>query len=228
MVVECELEDTLDVWRYLSLPAFISLLQREELFFPTLTTVQCMDPFEGKLNAHALKKFIDRLSSAPRLNDVSRASIVDNLRPDLNGILCISCWHENEVESAAMWKLYSGHEGVAVLSSIERLKRADLELSRIDIKRVEYDDDEPEDGHMLEWWRKRRSFAHEREVRMAAYQESGADPGIYMKVDLEALVREIRLSPTAPAWHLDVVRGLTKRYELDAVRVEQSALSALS
>jgi hypothetical protein len=29
--------------------------------------------------------------------------------------MLISCWHENEVESVAMWKLYvSGREGVAI------------------------------------------------------------------------------------------------------------------
>src|ERR1017187_2968717 len=44
---------------------------------------------------------------------------------EFNSRALISCWHENEGESVAMWKLYvSGREGVAIKTTVGRLERA--------------------------------------------------------------------------------------------------------
>ena len=38
--------------------------------------------------------------------------------------LVCSCWYGGEMESDAMWRLYCEHVGVAITTSVSRLKRA--------------------------------------------------------------------------------------------------------
>jgi len=109
----------------------------------------------------------------------------------------ISCWHANDRESVAMWGLYtSGAEGVAVQTTIDRLKSAlEQEPCSVTIACVRYIDHLTDDVERA-WagdplsplFCKRRGFEHEREVRCAianpegereqALQMSGIDPGL--------------------------------------------------
>jgi|HubBroStandDraft_1064217.scaffolds.fasta_scaffold165307_2 hypothetical protein len=64
---------------------------------------------------------------------------------ELNSRALISCWHENDRESVAMWRLYvSGREGVALKTTVGRLRRVLAENSetwrRPTIGRVRYED----------------------------------------------------------------------------------------
>jgi hypothetical protein len=90
---------------------------------------------------------------------------------------------------------------------------------------------------------KRKSFEHEQELRAAVWiVESGKyplalqdpqnpsanpfceTPGLYVPVDVERLVERIYVAPTAEAWQVDLIRALTRRFELSK-EVVQSELS---
>jgi len=92
----------------------------------------------------------------------------------------INCWHMNEHESAAMWKLY-GIEGqsIAIQSSYRTLKNllpvnqsasGQPDEGHIDIGLVQYLDYEndpmPQIYSFDPFLRKRSSFSHEKEVRL--------------------------------------------------------------
>ena len=52
----------------------------------------------------------------------------------------MSCWYEADNESAAMWELYSkSHQGIAILSTKERLKKS-LESDQLVFENVKYID----------------------------------------------------------------------------------------
>ena len=81
---------------------------------------------------------------------------------------------------------------------------------------------------------KRVSFAHEQQVRaIIAKFRSGPEPveaikgwesGVSVHVDLNTLIEEIFVAPTAPDWIRSLITAVTKRYGLTA-RVVQSRLS---
>lgn len=160
-----------------------------------------------------------------------------------------NCWHMNEHESAAMWAAYgSRQDAIAIRSSVARLRKC-LEPHRHPpmgepiLAAVHYVDFGREaiktDVHMAAMLHKRKSFVHECEVRILVRdlplegepcaggrrQDMGREPvpGIRLAVDLTELVEEIYVSPHAPAWLLEALTGLVRKYGL-AAPVRQSSL----
>ena len=141
----------------------------------------------------------------------------------------VNCWHESDVESDAMWKLYASYgEGVAIRTTFRQL--ADAFVSQepaVSIGKVEYKDYTSDQTHvdpLRLCFYKRRSFEHEREVR--AVVRRGGDStatGFYLDVDLKALVSEIVVAPFAEEWFSDLVSGLADRSGLG--QVVRSSLS---
>lgn len=159
------------IWRYLSLPKFLALLQSRSLYFSSLELLARDDPFEGTLPP---SRFVHRTWEHP--NDVP-----DDIRSRLDGFLhpeergevtalrrlkelqelrirqayayrrsyFVNCWHLNNHESAAMWSLYSRtNEGIALVSSPARIEAA---LASTPRRRV---------CRLYTVWRLRRSAVH--------------------------------------------------------------------
>lgn len=87
----------------------------------------------------------------------------------------ISCWHMNDHESAAMWKLYAAsNQAIAIQSTFKRLQQC-LQLHKHPpmaepiLSKVYYADYEAEvvsrNYYLSEFFYKRKSFAHEAELR---------------------------------------------------------------
>src|SRR5262249_52953837 len=121
-------------------------------------------------------------------------------RKALRGRVFLNCWHMNEYESAAMWKVYlRSNEGVAIQSTFGRLISCLGRERRfsIYIGRVAYIDYRtgviPESSEYEPFLHKRKSFEYEREVRAlidissneAPISAAGGDVnGIGVDVDL--------------------------------------------
>jgi hypothetical protein len=146
---------------------FVSLLERNALFFSRADLLG--DPFEGSSpRRHAeMRPIWEDEQGVPRgtfddLADVRRLAPRHTF---------INAWHSNEVESAAMWNLYlRGDEGIAVRTTFERLCdsfRDDDRLVHVgEVRYVDYDTATIPEGNIF--WpfvHKRKSFAHEQEVR---------------------------------------------------------------
>lgn len=80
----------------------------------------------------------------------------------------VSCWHQNDVESEAMWKLYAKEEGsVAIVTTVQKLVSI-LPKGVGDVIPVQYIDYENVNESLSPVnaiFFKRKSFAHEREYR---------------------------------------------------------------
>jgi hypothetical protein len=104
------------LWRYMDLARLLSLLEARSLFFPRITTLD--DPYEGYLTkptVGTVSVIPDGLSNSER--QARKELIAKNLRTlaGFRTLLCVSCWHQNDVESAAMWALYlKSGEGIAI------------------------------------------------------------------------------------------------------------------
>lgn len=221
------------VWRYLDLAKYLSILHSRSLFFPRAT--QLGDPFEGSVSRQAVEARQAFLGARPIKEGATSVQHAEQMAKSnalwgeaLKNMVqeyFVSCWHLNEHESAAMWKLYSASGySVAIRTKYSTLAKelpvvANLGL----VKYIDYDADFMPYGNSLHTiMHKRRSFEHEREVRavvwelnckeVAPYLLKGATEwGLEVPVEPEHLIEMVLVSPFAPPWFYGVVRAATEK-----------------
>jgi hypothetical protein len=219
------------IWRYVDLANFVSMLDSGCLFF---SSVRILDDKWEAVFRPRVKEVWEK--HQPRAN-------FDRLRDYVRVRAFVSCWHMNDGESDAMWKLYSrGGDNVAIRSTCERFQegvagcKEKIHLGEVDYKNdADYDygrviDSAPGAAvlnitNLLLLW-KRPSFEHEREVRAFHYTDSPAPTtdGIPIPVDLNVLLDEIRVSPRSAKWLRDLVENILLKYGLGHVPVRQSSM----
>lgn len=236
------LELNFTIWKYLDLSKFLSLLETEKLFFSQPKHFE--DPWEGEFSDKDFKSLTLTVTDTQRKELRSRFSLIRDRT-------AISCWHINNYESAAMWKLYLRNgEGIAIKSTIQKLGDAldakplshDVHIS--DVKYIDYSNTHASStfDDLEVFFCKRPSFSHENELRavvqLYAPPKTGKhlddmenltktpppNGGIAIPVDLAKLVSEIYLAPKTPAWLETLVKDLMKRYGLGNIKVTQSPL----
>jgi hypothetical protein len=161
------------------------------------------------------------------VKDAEKKLNVQKLLREVNLRFGVNCWHINEDESAAMWRLYGvAGGGVAIQSTKARLEAA-LTADGIIMDQVRYMDferDEIEKGHKhYGLFIKRNSFSHEREFR-AAKLLPVPGRGTYIKCDMNILIENIYISPQAPAYFVESVKFIIKHAKLelaDNIRVSR-------
>lgn len=175
------------LWRYMDFTKFISLLESKALFFSR--TDMLGDPWEGSLTRAEAerRKELEAKSIVRTLHSTTHEKILSEVTNSI-----VSCWHMNEYESMAMWRLYlTGSEGVAIRSTYQRLinsfprfdgqnKGANADSTQkellIHVGVVHYVDYEsaksPCARRIL---LKRKSFEHEREIRAVAADTTWGD-----------------------------------------------------
>lgn len=145
----------------------------------------------------------------------------------------LSCWAMAPEESAAMWDLYGGQGGgVAIQSTFARLEASlPTRGAMLSAPRVGVDDPRlpiyasvvnyidyrieriPGGNTLLRFAFKRRSFEHERELRLLI-DAPGLQPmtGLYVPTDLGQLIARVHVAPLAQPWFADVVRRTVSRH----------------
>ncbi len=179
------------IWRYMDLSRFVSLLQRQALFFSTIRQLKSLDPYEGILTVHS--KTFPILPSAEdetkyiETGYLSHTQIslrqfhVEHGEPLIKNFIAVNCWHINEVQSAAMWQLYSNYnQGIAIQSTFKRLRESFSENKKTPrfphgqivpvsigtVDYIDYDKDRNNPGNLFSvCLTKRKSFEHEHELR---------------------------------------------------------------
>jgi hypothetical protein len=210
------------VWRYLSLASLLSILQTKSLFFPRIEKLD--DPYEGAM-PEALKTFFADAEQEFGNRTVKVTTVLDAH----SKLSCVNCWHANDVESAAMWKLYAQDSGLAIQSSVGGLIQGFLSVAGINMALVQYVDFESDELPKLPYpvYLKRKSFSHEHELRVVIQDvDITAQPdGVLVPVDLSRLIERVYVSPSAPAWIAHVVRRELELYELKVDVIHSSLYS---
>ena len=213
------------LWKYLDFTKFVSLLDRGSLHFSR--TDKLDDPFEGTF------------PRMPGLSEDARQELETISTVNQSSIL-VDCWHRNEYESEAMWKLYADWErGIAVRTSFLDMRQSFTGSEDIFIGLVRYIDYETEEidlSFQLEpYITKRKSFEYEQEVRAFSVRteyENGQPvssrdkyaAGLYHEVDLNRLIGEVLVAPRAAGWFVELVGSVMRRYGLE-VTVRRSTLA---
>lgn len=233
------------LWRYTDFTKYVSMVSAKGLYFARADCFQ--DTFEGakglkknkeKWDEHYLQFFREAIKNPPedyefKVSDEEIEKQAKRLLEDLErgGELSkkrtfINCWHENENESEAMWKLYSSFldNAIAVRTSYNSLYHALGRNPSINIGRVNYIDFQKKyAGINSAFWHKRKSFEHEKEVRAVLIDISNPDKGKVVPCNLSILIEEIFVSPSAPSWFTQLVNDVNEKYGIK-VKVSSSEL----
>jgi hypothetical protein len=194
------------IWRYMDFSKYLDMLTTKTLYFTRADKLE--DPYDcsgmqffGEQYKQLSSAYPDAVKERTRqINTFERLFVY------------LNCWHMNDVESAALWKLYSEnkYETIAIQTTFEKLKsEIENKWSRDGgphITKVKYDIENagepignPPEGSLFSALSraniiyKRKSFSYEQELRAFIYQ--GFDKEIKEKclrneAHLEKLVKE--------------------------------------
>ncbi len=108
----------------MSFAKYVSLLETSSLWFARGDQFDDDDPFEGSTPYIELER--RRIHSESVDNPAMQMRFFEHeayMNSQGRQWKFLSCWHMNEGESAAMWRLYSrGNEAIAVQSTYARLR----------------------------------------------------------------------------------------------------------
>lgn len=253
---ECFNSPTSDakVWRYISLPKFIDLIQSHTLFFCRADLLRLSDGYEGQYSTTYLTRELDKLIAAranfpspefdPRLDSFIE---FDKAMNELNEnkflrSSYINCWHLASHESIAMWKIYADPFGVCVQTRYQQLCDSFIDdkwssysnLDRIYIGIVNYIDRTtmgmPRGNMFWPYMHKSIGYAFENELRCFIFDRNSMNNSnsatyIRTKIDIATLIENIYLHPEAPNWYYDTIVELCSRYEINSLQIHKSNLA---
>jgi hypothetical protein len=230
------------IWRYMDFTKFVSMVDHRALFLARIDLLG--DPFEG---------------ATPRANVLLRTALAatHDLPADTYEALgaflkwsrkwtFVNCWHMNDTESAAMWRLYSkSEEAIAIKSTFGLLDKCIGDRCHIgQVKYLDYD----ADADLIEGWdalspfvHKRKSFEHEKELRVLLQtlpkmkrsdglpahdlKATAQQTGCWVETDLAELIVKVFTAPQAEPWFRDLVESVCRKYGL-VMQVRQSRMDS--
>ena len=224
---------------------YVALLKSQALYFARLDKLE--DTFEGSISKNDYENIIKTAANGEESGilppdwkgkyfDVLMQSSRNSRRS-----CYINCWHFNECESEAMWRLYSQSSfAVAIKSTYLKLGNS-LSIPsefrhrcvRPFLGKVTYIDhfkgNLSNNNLLTPAMNKRPSFQHEQECRALIWIPEPdnyvflKDPdsifeeypiGLNINVDLVQLIEFATISPLAPSWFIEVVADINLRYGL--------------
>lgn len=238
--------DNLSIWRYLDFYKFKSLLETSSLFF--CRADKFSDPFEGSLPARVAENRINFFKHVDSIhgNEFDETSA----RLNIEGLgdrhmktkqaTVINCWHINDTESDAMWRLYlKDNEGVAIQSNISRIKETiscvteSIGMSKVRYLNYENDIWYHEIDYPITTYNtltplvhKRIEFSQENEFRLLMNVDAVNDDedfwllqenqkGKFVKVNLNVLTESIYLPPTIDKIAEGKIKEMSRKYGYD-------------
>lgn len=226
------IEEDTTVWRYIDIYQLISMLTDKKLFFSRLDTLN--DPSE--MTFPALNKKVFSISG------MQHRKILYEYIDELKKNSFVNCWHINNAESQAMWRLYlSSYDGVAIKSTVKKICESYLDSAEIKIVKILYLDFNEKDlknyengliyknGYKYLYMYKDISWEYEKEIRMI-YQETPGKKedidndeeyllnddnmkyGRAFKFNLDLLIERIVFSPLISDWKIEVIKSIINKY----------------
>ncbi|HEY5582278.1 MAG TPA: hypothetical protein VIK56_14170 [Rhodoferax sp.] len=147
--------------------------------------------------------------------------------------LDVSCWHRNQDESLAMWKVYGGGaESVCVISSVGALASSllppkEVKVYVLPVHYIDHRNELFQSDHLLAAAiHKQKPYSYENEIRAIAVLGSAdilsarEDTGSYIDIKPATLIQAVRLSPKAPAWFRELIEQETSPFQIPILQSE--------
>lgn len=235
----------------MDIPSFLSLLNDEALTFVRADLFE--DKYEGKLpikTAEQIDADTRKQITAGKLDKQywNYSEILNNHTKDVY----LNCWCNENHEMVHMWKIYSKESGIAIETDYESLKKALRTKETVyptEIKYTDFKNDHVDwnANALTVFTLKRKEYKSEREFRLILpYPKLIQDqlkgitdndervrkskllylntPVIKCEVDPIKLIKNIHVSPYAPKWYLNLIKDISKKYNLKTDFITQSDL----
>jgi|GEM_PF-3153395 len=232
------------IWRYISLAKFLDLLQSKKLFFTRMDKMRQFDRMEGRTLTkrqerealNAIRKAKENGIEIDYNNEAVLALTLHSLseRYQLKELF-VNCWHMNDNESFAMWKIYSDRFGVCLQSTYKRLRKSFRDQTRGLYKKnpiyigkinyVDYNERGKNYGNLFDnTVFKRTEFKFENELRCVVWagehvkDDNGtvidviSPENLTIVVDLNELIENVYISPSAPSYFQGIIKDLCNKY----------------
>ena len=226
----------LKIWRYMDLAKFISLLSNKALYFANPN--QFRDPYEFDLpkshyqaldemsenwKKRQLQEFEEKVpnfKNTPQYDQIfqtmNKMLSTEELNESIKEKFGVSCWHINDYENEALWKIYTNQgQGIAIETTDIKLKESFITTKNIHCDKVRYEDfDAPiEKGHMhYGGFIKRKAFEYEKEYRaMVMLDEADYGEGCLVETNLDILIQKVHISPLMPNYFVDAIKYICEK-----------------
>jgi hypothetical protein len=232
---DAEIDRDAPVWRYFDLPRFLSLLEKNALYFCRADLLG--DPLEGSLTKANEAERDLWLRNPP--SGVTREEVEAVMRHNsaigegFKRQVYVNCWHLGAHESMAMWRGYgSGPFGIAIrtefgiLDDVLPTTSPCVPPRPLYLSRVQYLDHSsaavriPHENNMFgPFLCKSLAYSHENELRaifldVLADTNRGGPAGHLIELGLSRLVKRVVVSPLAPPWFESLVRNTCLKFGL--------------
>ncbi len=223
-----DLDDEVILWKYMDLAKFVSMLEKKAIWLARADTFY--DKHEGNF-PDEMKEYINKAFINFDEDDKSPVKSASDFQDYLVKNTFISCWHHNLEENMVMWEIYGKDKNaVAIQTTVEgitnHIDTSGMSGHSLIMRNVEYKNaDEITDILLYEdcFFRKRRHFSFEKEVRISLDTYSSFKPskntpyGHKLPVTfLSGMIQKVLIHPDSSDWFLEVVNSITSKYELHA------------
>lgn len=211
-----------EIWRYRSIEHYASILEDGALWFSRPDVFN--DPLEGSLpSVNVFKRSMD-------YND-AEAKRRSNIRALYRYTTYMNCWYNGDHESDAMWRLYTDEESnaLAIKTTPADLYESLGPSDSVTTGNIEYRDyssfELKTENPIAPLFFKRKAFQFENEFRAVVHHMSESATGEDTKsigdlqpegkpvpVDINNLIHEVVLSPSASDEYEQKVREITKEH----------------
>lgn len=215
------------LWRYMDIAKFISMLEQKAIWLARADTFG--DKHEGRFPSEMLERIKEAYQG---FEDSDNSPIKDasDFQDYLIKNTFISCWHHNLEENMVMWEIYGKHKNaVAIKTTVEGIQKnidaTALHGHSLIVKDVIYKNSDESPGVLLYedcFFRKRRHFSFEKEVRISLDTYSRFNPikntplGYKLPASLSDMIDKVVVHPDSSEWFFNVVDSVTKKYGLHA------------
>ncbi|GAB3883371.1 DUF2971 domain-containing protein [Spirosoma agri] len=222
------------IWRYMDFTKYVSMLNSSKLHLTRCD--QFEDQYEGytpkqevlKRLEEFKKEHTDKHKYTPEQSSELLKWVWEKFQRQY---IFINCWHMNEYESAAMWKLYAkSNEAISIQTTYDKLRNA-LPMS-CHVGKVKYIDyqvyTKEKDEKTYNVMFKRKSFEHEKELRVCYadvydFEQAIKNPDSFeqdnprtyeqVPINLSEIIEAVLIAPGAPRWFSDLVEDVTEKFD---------------
>lgn len=249
------------LFKYMDLEKFLSLIVRNEICFCNQKGLKEIDPYEGAIikseliQEYMARTLLEYCKRQDKFDFINIETPNKNIKIDINnienykiyddGIFYIDCWHINQYESLAMWRVFSNNRNsIAINTTKDKLIKSIKENDKnIYLEKVSYNDltldkkiiGNPvgeirldkyrtlhiKSGDYFNWTintgllRKAKYYEYEHELRLYFEDRDNDEQVKFIKVDLNSLIDEIIISPDCDEWFVNILNDVLKKYSIN-------------
>lgn len=206
---------------------FVSMLEKKSIWLAKADTFG--DKHEGRF-PDEMREYIEKAYEGFDDDDKSPVKDASDFQDYLLKNTFISCWHHNLKENMVMWEIYCKDKNAVAIQTTVKDLASNIDSSKLSghsliMKNVEYKNADEIAGELLYedcFFRKRRHFAFEKEVRINLDTYSRMTPtkdtpyGYELPVIPNGMIKKVLVHPDSSQWFCDAVDSITSKYELHA------------